>query len=209
MQTSNKGDLSHRARYYQAAADIDTTPKGSEYQDLKQNYVIFICTFDPFHKGKPFYTFQNYCINYDEPIPLEDGTEKIFLNTTAKDLTNLDLELRLFYDYVKGNNAQSDFTQELDSSISRLKEEKEERKMYLTYTSRMMECRRDGYEEGLHTGLTTGREEGISIGLEQGLERGAYQTKLETAKLLLNYGDPPEKVAICTNLPLDVVQGLL
>ena len=73
--------------------------------------------------------------------------------------------------------------------------------MYLTYTSRMMECRRDGYEEGLHTG----REEGISIGLE----RGAYQNKLETAKLLLNYGDPPEKVALCTNLPLEVVQGLL
>ena len=77
--------------------------------------------------------------------------------------------------------------------------------MYLTYTSRMMECRRDGYEEGLFTS----REEGISIGLEQGLERGAYQKALETAKLLLNYGDPPEKVAICTNLPLDVVQGLL
>ena len=73
--------------------------------------------------------------------------------------------------------------------------------MYLTYTSRMMEFRRDGYEEGLFTG----REEGISIGLE----RGAYQKALETAKLLLNYGDPPEKVAICTNLPLDVVQGLL
>ena len=69
----------------------------------------------------------------------------------------------------------------------------------------MMECRRDGYEEGLFTG----REEGISIGLEQGLERGAYQKALETAKLLLNYGDSPEKVAICTNLPLDVVQGLL
>ena len=69
--------------------------------------------------------------------------------------------------------------------------------MYLTYTSRMMECRRDGYEEG------------ISIGLEQGLERGAYQTKLETAKMLLSYGDSPEKVAMCTNLPLDVVQGLI
>ena len=93
--------------------------------------------------------------------------------------------------------------------------------MYLTYTSRMMECRRDGYEEGLHTGLTTGREEGISIGLatgreegisiglEQGLERGAYQNKLETAKLLLSYGDSPEKVALCTNLPLETVLALV
>ena len=68
--------------------------------------------------------------------------------------------------------------------------------MYLTYTSRMMECRRDGYEEG--------REEGISIGLE----RGAYETKLETAKMFLSYGDSPEKVAICTKLPLETVRQI-
>ena len=80
--------------------------------------------------------------------------------------------------------------------------------MYLTYTSRMMECRRDGYEEGLHTGLTTGREEGISIGLEQGREQGAYQNKLETAKAFLSEGLAPQMVARCTNLPLDVVQAL-
>ena len=80
------------------AADIDTTPKGSEYKDLKQNYVIFICTFDPFHQRKPIYSFQNYCVDYGGPIPLADGTEKIFLNTTAKDLTNLDGEMTLFYD---------------------------------------------------------------------------------------------------------------
>ena len=46
-------------------------------------------------------------------------------------------------------------------------------------------------------------------GKEQGLQQGAHQTKLETAKMLLSYGDSPEKVAICTNLPLDVVQNLL
>ena len=80
--------------------------------------------------------------------------------------------------------------------------------MYLTYTSRMMECRRDGYEEGLHTGVTTGREEGISIGLEQGREQGAYQNKLETAKAFLSEGLAPQMVARCTNLPLDVVQEL-
>ena len=193
MQTSNHGDLPRRARYYQAAADIDTTPKGSEYKDLKQYYVIFICTFDPFHTDKPFYTFQNYCIDYESPIPLEDGTEKIFLNTSAKDLSNLDGDLRLFYDYIKGNVAQTAFTKKLDATISLIKQEQEERNMYLTYTSRMMEYRRDGYEEG------------ISIGLEQ----GAYQNKLETAKLLLNYGDSPEKVAICTGLLIETVMELV
>ncbi len=201
MQASNHGDLPRRARYYQAAADIDTTPKGSEYNDLKQNYVIFICTFDPFHQGKPIYNFQNYCFDCKPPIPLADGTEKIFLNTTAKDTSGLDGELCLFYDYVRGKAAQTAFTKELDESIARMKQEKEERNMYLTYTSRMMECRRDGYEEG----LSTGREEGISIGLE----RGAYQNKLETAKSFLAEGLHPEIVARCTGLPLDVVQGLL
>ena len=64
--------------------------------------------------------------------------------------------------------------------------------MYLTYTSRMMEYRRDGYEEG------------ISIGLEQ----GAYQKALETAKNLLAERLPPEIVARCTNLPLETVLEL-
>ena len=76
--------------------------------------------------------------------------------------------------------------------------------MYLTYTTRMMEFRRDGLEEGISIGL----QAGLQQGLEQGLERGAYENKLGTAKMLLSYGDSPEKVAICTNLPLDVVLEL-
>ena len=197
MQASNHGDLPRRARYYQAAADIDTTPKGSEYSDLKQNYVIFICTFDPFHCGKAMYHFANYCINHDFPIPLEDGTSKLFLNTAAKALDSLDGDLRLFYDYVRERTTQTTFTKELDSSISKLKQEKEERSMYLTYTSRMMECRQDGYEEGLHTGLATGREE------------GAYQTKLETAKTMISIGLPEEQIQLCTNLPLKTIRDLI
>ena len=193
MQTSNHGDLPRRARYYQAAADIDTTPKGSEYSDLKQNYVVFICTFDPFLQGKPIYNFQNYCITYGIPIPLEDGTEKIFLNTAAKDTTSLDRELRLFYDYIKGKVAQTAFTKELDATISQMKQEKEERNMYLTYSSRMMECRRDGYEEG------------ISIGLDQ----GAYQTKIETARKLIARSYSPEEIADVSGLTIYQVQSLL
>ena len=65
--------------------------------------------------------------------------------------------------------------------------------MYLTYTSRMMECRRDGYEEG------------ISIGLE----RGTYETKLETAKKLLARGDSPAEIADLLSLSVSQVQGLV
>ena len=193
MQASNHGDLPRRARYYQAAADIDTTPKGSEYSDLKQNYVIFICTFDPFHCGKAMYHFANYCINHDFPIPLEDGTSKLFLNTAAKALDSLDGDLRLFYDYVRERTAQTTFTKELDNSISKLKQEKEERSMYLTYTSRMMECRRDGYEEGLHTGR----------------EEGAYQKALETARKLIVRGNSTEDVADLTGLSLLQIKELM
>ena len=124
------------------------------------------------------------------------STTKLFLNTATEQLRDLDQELRLFYDYVKGSPAQTSFTKELDVAISRMKQEKEERNMYLTYTSRMMEFRRDGLEEG------------ISIGLTQGREEGAYQNKLETAKMLLSCGDSPEKVARCTNLSLETVLEL-
>ena len=65
--------------------------------------------------------------------------------------------------------------------------------MYLTYTSRMMECRQDGFEEGLTTGL----------------EQGAYQNKLETAKNFLTMGLSPEQVTLGTNLPLETVLELV
>ena len=66
-----------------------------------------------------------------------------------------------------------------------------------------------GLQAGLQVGLQQGIEQGIEQGLEQGLEQGAYQNKLETAKTFLSMGLSSEQVAQGTNLPLDVVQGLL
>lgn len=51
----------------------------------------------------------------------------------------------------------------------------------MTWAVKMADARYDDYDEGY--------EKGISIGLEQ----GAYQTKLETARSFLAYGDAPEK----------------
>ena len=83
----------------------------------------------------------------------------------------------------------------------------------MTLALKMADIEYDAYEEGFdkgrEDGLQAGLLAGLQQGIEQGLEQGAYQKALETARMFLSYGDSPEKVAICTKLPLDVVQGLL
>lgn len=47
---------------------------------LKQSFVIFVCTFDPFHIGRHVYTVENRCVE-DTNLLLNDATQKIILNT--------------------------------------------------------------------------------------------------------------------------------
>ena len=54
--------------------------KGMDYMQLKQSFVIFVCTFDPFQLGRHIYTFTNRCVE-DPDLLLNDGTQKIILNT--------------------------------------------------------------------------------------------------------------------------------
>ncbi|MBR5579854.1 MAG: hypothetical protein IKW26_00955, partial [Treponema sp.] len=150
------------------------------------------------------YTFQYIC-NEDNRLKLKDGSLRIFLNTKSTKLSTLDQKLQAFYHYLQDGVVESDLTQTISDSITTLKNNSNERRFYMTWTVKMADARYDGYEEGFDKGFTAGREDG----LQQGLQQGTHQTKLETAKMLLSYGDSPEKVAICTNLPLDVVQNLL
>ena len=208
VQTGHKKELPKRSRYYQSVADVSTTSTGTKYRDLPENILIFICTFDPFGRDFPRYTFQYIC-NEDKRLKLKDGSLRIFLNTKATELSALDHKLQAFYHYLQNGVVESDLTQTISDSITTLKNNSNERRFYMTWTVKMADARYDGYEEGFDKGREDGLQAGLLAGLQQGLERGAHQTKLETAKMLLSYGDSPEKVAICTNLPLDVVQNLL
>lgn len=82
MQGENQGNLPKRSRYHQAKMDVMSIPPGADFNELRPNYVIFICTFDPFGEGLYQYTFENRCREKD--IPLNDGTTKLFLNTQGK-----------------------------------------------------------------------------------------------------------------------------
>ena len=101
MQTGHKTELPRRSRYYQSVADVSTTPSSSQYPKLPDNILIFICTFDPFDRNLPRYTFQYTCQETDHQLKLEDGSLRIFLNTATEELSNLDQKLEAFYHYLQ------------------------------------------------------------------------------------------------------------
>ena len=77
MQTSIPKDLPRRMRYYQSMIDIDSLIAGSDYATLKESYVIFLCTKDPFGLGLPIYTFNTVCKEKTD-FSLNDGINKLF-----------------------------------------------------------------------------------------------------------------------------------
>lgn len=80
MQTTENGNLAKRTRYYQGMIDLGILEKGENYKNLKRSFIIFVCTFDLFGKGRHIYTFENCCIQ-DCAIRLGDDAVKIILNT--------------------------------------------------------------------------------------------------------------------------------
>ena len=224
VQTGHKKELPKRSRYYQSVADVSTTSTGTKYRDLPENILIFICTFDPFDRNYPRYTFEYIC-NEDKRLKLKDGSLRIFLNTTATELSALDQKLQAFYHYLQNGVVESDLTQTISDSITTLKNNSNERRFYMTWTVKMTDARYDGYEEGFDEGFTAGREAGLQAGLQDGLQQGlqqgieqgikqgrdqgAFQTKLKTAQKLLARGYEPEDIADLSGLPLSQVHELL
>ncbi len=101
MENWDKEHLAKRSRYYQAEIDVASLKPGEDYHNLKPNYVIFICTFDPFGKGLYRYTFEPYCRECG--IYLEDGTRRIFLSTKGKNEEEVPAELVHFLKYVENS----------------------------------------------------------------------------------------------------------
>ena len=62
----------------------------------------------------------------------------------------LDPELKLFYDYIRRGTADSTLTEKIDDSINELKKNREARRKYMTYTTRIAEAKNEAREEGAH-----------------------------------------------------------
>ena len=181
-------------RYYQSMIDIDSLIAGSEYETLKESYVIFLCTKDPFGLGLPVYTFNTVCREKTD-FTLNDGINKLFFNASAF-ASEKNLEIKGFLGYLCNGRPSDYLTEDIDQRVERLKINEIFRSDY------MMDAL------PLHDARKAGLREGMALGEAKGLLAGERNAKFETARNLLKKNISAEIIAECTGLSLEEVNSL-
>lgn len=194
MQASDTGELPERARYYSSVIDVDQLKSGAQYKDLKDNYIIFICVKDIFHKGLAKYSFENICHENPE-LMLNDRTYKYFFIAENYDKI-LNKEQKAFLKLIVSNSRMSDFTEKLSDYIK-------DAKHNIQWRRQFMDLEREK-TYAYNQGLKEGKEEGIKQGIEQGVEKQAE----ESAVKFLNEKVSPEVIAKCVGITLERVLEL-
>ena len=203
MQTSSNENIPKRSRYYQGMIDLNILDKGGDYSELKKSFVIFVCTFDLFGKGRHIYTFENRCIQ-DTSLPLGDGTTKIILNTkgTADDVSS---DMKALLNYIDGQLPSDKYTNELEAAVESARLNKNWRRDFMTLEMLYNEK----LQEGLREGIAEGRKEGHREGLQEGRKEGASEKAEQIAAALLSNGKlSTAEIAECSGLTIAQVENL-
>ena len=178
IQTSVPPDLPKRTRYYQSLMDVDCLLRGQSYAELKESYVIFICTQDPFDKGLPVYTFENTC-REESGLFLKDKTAKVFYNASAYGKEKDD-ELHALLQYLCEKQATSHFTQTIDGLVESTKNNERFRSLYMSLNIHK--------DDLLRQGSLIGEKIGFEKGVADGINKGARQKALQDAGNLKRLG---------------------
>ena len=173
-------ELPLRIRFYQGMIDQEILSTGTDYIFLKETYIIFICTYDPFGKGKYVYHFHMTC-DEDESIQLHDKMNWIFYTTTA-DLSEVPEGIKKFLSYVENEYAGDEFTRLIDKEVKNARLNEEWRSEYLKTYVNDMDMRREGYLEGEEYG----KAEGKRLGIAEGEMLGRNEREQELLKNLMH-----------------------
>ena len=213
MQTVDRKDLPKRSRYCHAMLNLHQMsrprPPGVKrsYNRLTRQFVIFICTFDPFGEGRYVYTFTNRCHEV-AGLELDDGTVTIFLN--AKGRGKISPELKSFLDYVASGKPTGDdpFIQRLDELVAEAKQRTEWRREYMTWTMESALRYDEGVDAGIILGRAEGEERGLRLGRAEGETKGREEALLATARRMKADGMSDAQIMKFTGLSLADIEGL-
>ena len=176
MQVAKKAELGKRVRYYHGQIDMELLLSGSDYTELPEVYVIFICDFDPFGKKKYRYTFTKQC--EEEPgAQLQEGCKSIFLSTRGENDREVPGELVSFLNFVKADLSESetdfedDFVEKLQNTIRRIKSNREMEERFMIFEEMLRDERAEGKAEG--------KAEGIAEGIAEGKTEAVLEMLLE------------------------------
>lgn len=154
MQVRRKKSLGRRNRYYHSQIDVELLLAGLEYEDLPDSYVIFICDFDPFGRGKYQYTFEPSC-KEDTTVDLDDGNHTVFLSTKGKNESEVPVRLVNFLKYVESGcykstgDFQDDFVNRLQKAVENVIKNREMEGRYMLFKEMLDEEKAEGKAEAV------------------------------------------------------------
>ena len=206
MQTTNQKNLGCRMRYYQSLIDAELLDKGANFNDLKESNIIFFCTFDPFHKGLPQYTFCNSCEELPD-LKLSDKCKKIAYNVNAFEKVD-DEKIRKLLEFISTGKSETPLTNKICKELRRVQGNEEWRAEYMTWEMLKQDTYDSGFSAGEEHGIAIGEKRGILLGRNEGISLGAYQKAVETAKVLKSAGVSINLIVDSTGLSIEEIEKL-
>ena len=161
--------------------DLNVLKKGKDYETLKDSYVIFICTFDPFGEDLCCYNYENTCRDGKRRF-LKDGRNILFFNTKGT-INNVSKEVQAMLKYMETGDATDEITRSIDNEVEQMHFDGAALADYLI--RQMQQRERDMAAE--QRGMKKGRKEGMKEGREEG--------KISMLKQLVDSGDISLEVA--------------
>ena len=202
MQTGRAYDLERRIRFYQSSIDRKTLEPAESYRQLRESYVIFVCTDDYYGRGLALYKRKSV-IEGAEDLAYKDGSHAYILNAafTVKNLSEPALEFLRYinarYRNLPIDISDSDYLTRIDRAVEDIKADKGRVERLMTLAAKLEDVRIDA------------RREGFEAGVEKGIEKGSHDAQIGMAKRLLTKGGMTlaEIADICV-LDLDEVKKI-
>ena len=207
VQTTDKGAVPQRARYYGSLMDSHMSlRKGTDYDRLPENYVIFITLNDVLGGNLPIYHIERTVEEMGQRFG--DGSHIVYVNASHKDDTALG---KLMADFLCRNPHMMNYGALSDVSCYFKENEKGANQM----CEIMQTIHQRGVDWGMQKGMEKGMEKGIQKGMEKGIQQGIQQgirqeqaKTLRHARMMLERGLSVEEVVEYTDLPPETVHEI-